>query len=111
MPKRTKPYREAKLARLSDPVESASCLNAAIEESEEDFPAALRDVAEANKVSAVATEAEVSRESVYRMLSEPGNTTYSGLNGILKALGLRMAITTAVIEPDADSSFAEPLAH
>ena len=51
MPKPTKPYREAKLARLRDPIESASYLNAAPEESEEDFLAALRDMAQANKAS------------------------------------------------------------
>lgn len=96
---------------MKDPIESASYLNAALEESQEDFLIALRDVAEANKVSAVATEAGVSRESVYRMLSEAGNRTYSSLNGVLKALGLRLAITTAVMEPNADSTFTASLAH
>ena len=107
MPKRTRPYRDAKLERLRDPRESASYLNAALEESEEDFLIALRDVAEANRVSEVASSAGVSRESVYRMLSEAGNPTYGSLTGILKAVGLRLAITTA--GPEADSTFAEPV--
>ena len=54
MPKRTRPYREAKLARLRDPIESASYLNAALEESDEDFLIALRDIAETYQVTALA---------------------------------------------------------
>jgi len=44
-------------------------------------------------MSAVASGAGVSRESVYRMLSKHGNPTYRSLAGILKALDLRLSVS------------------
>jgi len=51
MPKRTTSFRDELLADLADPQEAASYLNAALEESEEMFLVALRDVAEAKQNS------------------------------------------------------------
>ena len=92
MPKRTRPYRETKLKRLKNVQEAAAYLNAALEESYEDFIIALRDVAESHRISTVASTAGVKRESVYRMLSESGNPTFYSLTGILKAVGLKLSI-------------------
>ena len=92
MPKRTLDYREELLKDLADPQEAAHYINAALEDSQEMFLVALRDVAEARQMSKVATEAGVSRESIYRMLSKTGNPTQGNLRGILKALGLRLAV-------------------
>jgi len=40
----------------------------------------------------LAEAAGVSRESLYRMMSETGNPTYSSLEGILGALGLKQIV-------------------
>jgi probable addiction module antidote protein len=89
MPKRTRPYRESLLEDLQDPREAAEYLNAAMEDSDEMFLVALRDVAEARQMSAVAEGAGVAREALYRMLSAKGNPTYSSLLGVLRAVNLR----------------------
>ena len=95
MPKRTRDYREGLLDSLMNPIAAAHYVNAALEDSDEMFLIAMRDVAEARQMAKVASEAGISRESIYRMLSEAGNPRFSSLIGILKALGLKLAI-----EPD-----------
>lgn len=90
--KKTSSYHENLIEDLKDPQEAASYLNAALEDSDEMFLKALRNVAEAHQVANVAEEAGVSRESIYRMLRESGNPTYHSLVGILRALGLRLAV-------------------
>ena len=92
MPKRTSSFRDDLLADLADPQEAAHYLNAALEDSEEMFLVALRDVAEAKQMAKVAEIAGVARESVYRMLTVRGNPTYTNLVGILRAVGLKIAI-------------------
>ena len=101
MPKRTSSFRDELLASLVDPQEAAAYLNAAIEDSDEMFLIALRDVAEAKQMAKVAEGAGVARESVYRMLHAKGNPTYSSLTGILHAVGLRfeIAVETATDTP------------
>ena len=54
MPKRTRPYRESLLEDLQDATEASQYLNAALEDSEEMFLVALRDVAEARQMAKVA---------------------------------------------------------
>jgi probable addiction module antidote protein len=95
MPKRTRPYRDSLLEDLQEPSEAAAYLNAALADSDEMFLVALRDVAEAKQMAKVAESAGVARESIYRMLTQTGNPTYSNLLGILAALGLRLSITAA----------------
>jgi probable addiction module antidote protein len=90
MPKRTSDYHDGLLEELRDPRMAAHYLNAAYEDSPEMFLKALRNVAEARQMSSVARGAGISRESIYRMLSESGNPTYSSLLGILKSVGLRL---------------------
>jgi probable addiction module antidote protein len=54
---------------------------------------ALRTVAEAyGGLGAVAAEAGISRESLYRALSPKGNPTLRTLLAVLKTLGLRLAV-------------------
>jgi probable addiction module antidote protein len=98
MPKRTNDYREGLLQSLLDPIAAAQYVNAALEDSDEMFLIALRDVAEARQMAKVANDAGLSRESIYRTLSDTGNPRYSSLTRILKAVGLRLAI-----EPDIQS--------
>jgi probable addiction module antidote protein len=55
----------------------------------------LRSVAEAyGGLGAVAAEAGISRESLYRSLSPKGNPTLKTLVAVLKTLGLRLTVTT-----------------
>jgi probable addiction module antidote protein len=54
----------------------------------------LRAVAEAyGGLGAVAAEAGISRESLYRALSPKGNPTLKTLVAVLKTLGLRLSVT------------------
>jgi probable addiction module antidote protein len=92
MPKRTTSFRDDFLADLADPQEAVYYLNAALEDSNELFLVALRDVAESRQIARVAEQAGVARESIYRMLDAKGNPTYVSLNGILHALGLKLAV-------------------
>jgi probable addiction module antidote protein len=54
---------------------------------------ALRTVAEAyGELAAVAAEAGISRESLYRTLSPKGNPTLKTLLAVLKTVGLRLSV-------------------
>lgn len=94
MPKRTKSYADWLGSKLSDPKRAARFLNAAQEDSAEMFLKALRKVAAAQPcpMSELAEAAKVSRESLYRMMSETGNPTYDSLKGILNAMGLKLEV-------------------
>jgi probable addiction module antidote protein len=96
MPKRTRSYKAGQLERLKDPEYAAEYVNAAIEAGDSAaFLLALRNVAEAKTMSVVADHAGVSRESIYRMLSETGNPCYTNLLGIFSALGMKFNIQPA----------------
>ncbi|MBI5121185.1 MAG: putative addiction module antidote protein [Rhodospirillales bacterium] len=57
---------------------------------------ALRTVAEAHGgLGAVAAEAGVSRESLYRSLSAKGNPNLKTLLAVLKVLGMRLSVANA----------------
>ena len=57
---------------------------------------ALRRLAEAHGgMAAVAVEAGIQRESLYRVLSPKGNPTMNNLIAVLKSLGMRLTV-----EPD-----------
>lgn len=88
MTKRTRPYRDELLAALADPVEAEHYINAALQDSPQMFLKALRNVAQARqRMSQVAREAKVARESLYRALSGEGNPTLGTLRAVLSALG------------------------
>lgn len=92
MPKRTSDYRTKFLEDLRDTARAANYLNAALDDSGAMFLIALRDVAEANRMAKVAEEAGLSREALYRTLSEEGNPRLSSLLGILGVMNLRINI-------------------
>ena len=58
--------------------------------------AALRHVAEAQGMSAVAERAGIARESLYRALGPKGNPTVKTLLAILSASGLHLSVTRQV---------------
>jgi probable addiction module antidote protein len=77
-------YLKAAMESLDNPDERAAGL------------LALRTVAEAyGGLGAVAAEAGISRESLYRTLSPKGNPTLKTLLAVLKAVGMKLSV-----EPD-----------
>lgn len=89
---KTRPYREALLESLADPIEAKHYLQAVLEEYPEGFLKALRNVAQARQMTKIAETAGVKRETLYRALSENGNPTLDTLTGILSALGLKLSL-------------------
>lgn len=93
MPKRTRDHRSVLIEDLrNNPLLAANYLTAALEDSDKMFLRALRDVAEANRIAKVAEEAGLSRETLYRTLSEEGNPRLSSLSSIFRVLGLRIKL-------------------
>ena len=91
-----KNYRDGLLERLSDPEYSSLYLKAALDETLQDgdmeaFLLALKNVVEATgAVKEVATEADVSRQHLHRLLSGQGNPTLQTTVSILKAVGITL---------------------
>jgi probable addiction module antidote protein len=56
---------------------------------------ALGDIAKAKGMTNIAKEAGITREALYKSLSEKGDPKLSTLLGVMKALGLRFTVTTA----------------
>ncbi len=72
-------------------------LNVALEEG--DLPlivAALGDIARARRMTKVAQEAGLARESLYRSLSANGNPEFGTVLKVMRALGLRLRAAGAV---------------
>ncbi|MCY4515109.1 MAG: putative addiction module antidote protein [Candidatus Tectomicrobia bacterium] len=55
--------------------------------------AALNDIARARNMSLLARDAGMSREGVYKALSENGNPSFATVMRITRALGMRLRIT------------------
>jgi probable addiction module antidote protein len=71
-------------------------LNSAIEENDLEYlKIALGDVAKALGIADIAAKTDISRQSIYQMLSTEGNPSVKSLFQILKSLGL-----TVRIEPE-----------
>jgi len=81
---------EERLAQdLRDPEFAASYLQDAWEDSLDEFLVVLRKYVQANGgMSACAENAQVTREALYRMLSEKGNPELRSLRAVLQACRL-----------------------
>lgn len=78
---------------LATPERQVAYIEAALEENDPAFLAkALGDVARARGMTQVARDAGVTREALYRALSEKGDPRLSTLMGVLKSLGLKLRI-------------------
>ena len=66
--------------------------------------AALDDIARAGNMSRLARETGMSREGLYKTLSEDGNPTFTTVMRITRALGLRWRITKTPVSEDAPAS-------
>ena len=93
MKKLTEKYENNLKEDLLDPVEAAEYLNAALEDgSQEIFLIALKDVANAKGIAAIARETNLNRENLYRILSTKGNPNLKSLNSVLHSVGLRLSV-------------------
>ncbi len=83
---------------LRTPEDMAAYLDAWLEESPDDtagMARALGTLARAKGMSQVAKDAGLSRESLYRALSEDGNPGFATVLKVVRALGLRLRVQTA----------------
>src|SRR5690349_8595382 len=96
---RTASYEEGLRERLKDPEYAVGYLNACLEDISNDewestFLLARRDVARAHGIAQVSNDAKLARDSFYKALAKGGNPTFSTLNAILDAVGMRIEIRT-----------------
>ncbi|SMF50344.1 probable addiction module antidote protein [Xaviernesmea oryzae] len=81
------------LDHLKTPEDRVAYLEAAFEDGDAALIThALGDVARSVGMSAVAREAGVTREALYKALSETGDPKLSTLLGVMKALGLKFSV-------------------
>jgi probable addiction module antidote protein len=86
----TTPYDVAE--HLRTPEEMAAYLDAWLEEAPDDVSGiakALGDIARAKGMTQVALDAGLSRESLYRALSEDGNPSFATVLKVARALGVK----------------------
>ena len=79
--------------QLRTPEEMAAYLDAWLEEAPEDasgIARALGDIARARGMTQVARDAGLSRESLYKALSENGNPSFATVLKVAHALGVRL---------------------
>lgn len=78
---------------LKTPERRAAYLEAAFEDGDPTLITnALGDVARAIGMAEVAREAGITREGLYKALSDKGDPRLSTLSGVVKAFGLRLAV-------------------
>lgn len=95
MTKNYREYNELLLEQLQDPELVLLYLNEAFhDEDQRVFLLALKNVLEAQggDMTAVAQEANLSRQNLYKVLSAKGNPTLTSLRSVLHTLGFELAI-------------------
>ena len=88
---KTVPYDVAEQLRTPD--EMAAYLDAWLADAPDDaagIARALGDIARAKGMSQVARDTGLSRESLYKALSDSGNPSFATILKVAKALGLRL---------------------
>jgi len=94
MPLKTLPYDPAE--DLKSPESQAELLNDALESGDAGYVAnALGIIARARGMSQVAREAGLSREALYKGLSDSGDPRLSTLIGVARALGFKLRVAPA----------------
>jgi len=102
------PYNTADYLKTAEDV--AGFLEALIEEDPSLVPAALGDIARAQGMTEVARRAGLSRENLYRALSEGGNPSADTLFKVFAALGIKLhpTIDIPVKKPSSRAKSARP---
>lgn len=83
---------------LRSPEEMAAYLDAWFDEFPDDVSGIARavgDIARAKGMTQVAKDAGLSRESLYRALSQEGNPSLSTILKVLAAVGLKLSVSVA----------------
>ena len=89
-----KSFDEQLFQELRDPEFAQAYLQDAWEDTLEEFLVALRKYIQANGgMSLCAERAGISREALYRMLSDKGNPELRSVRAVLEACGLHLAFT------------------
>ena len=91
MPKRVRNYHNFLSEQLRDPAFAADYLTATVRESPDMLRVAMRNVAEAHKMSRVAHGAKLNRESLYKTLSPNGNPGFDTVASIVDVFGIEIA--------------------
>lgn len=87
--------------KLQDSDFAAAYLEAALEDSPDEFLIAMRKYIQANGgMTQCAEQTELKRESIYRMLSPTGNPSMRSLSAILRAHGLRFSIQQETVKAE-----------
>ena len=91
----TRPWDPAE--HLETEGDAVAYLNAALDEDDLTLiVAALGDIARARRMTVVAQEAGLARESLYRSLSSGGNPEFGTVLKVMRALGLRLQAAAAL---------------
>ncbi len=78
---------------LDSPAMIAAYIEAALEDGDpKTISMALGDVARAKGMTDIAKEAGITREALYKSLSDKGDPKLSTLMGVFKALGLKLRV-------------------
>ena len=90
----TRPWDPAE--HLETEEDMAAYLNVALEDGDLSLiMAALGDIARARKMTRVAQESGLGRESLYKSLSPNGNPEFGTVLKVVNSLGLRLHVTAA----------------
>lgn len=80
---------------IDTPEAVAAYLEAALEDGDAQIIAAtLGDIARSKGMAIIAERTGLAREALYKSLSADGNPRLTTLLGVLKAMGLRLSVTT-----------------
>ena len=94
----SKPYKPSLLKRLNDPDYAVDYLTTVLqEESQEAFLIALSNVIEAkgHSIPQVAEQIGLTKQGLYKLLSDSGNPRLSTLTQVLESIGMRIRIETS----------------
>jgi probable addiction module antidote protein len=90
-----KNYEELLNERLKNPKLAMAYLNEALHDEDRNvFLIALKDVlnAQDQDISALAQKAHVTRQNLYRMLSQKGNPRWSNITSLMGAMGMQIQL-------------------
>ncbi len=96
---KTKNYREGLLLRLKDSEYAVAYLTEVLNEDDLDaFYVAVRDVIDAREenISALADRAGVTRQALYKALSDGGNPGFATILHVLKSLNLQLSVLKTI---------------